>query len=179
MLLEQDSLHLKHMGDEHGIAALGASGEKFLGQLHGPLSVRLWLRMLSCTMIIEKRLRRRFIEQFGTTLPRFDVLAALDRHPRGVSMGELSQMLLVSNGNVTAIVRQLQQQAYVAVEPAAHDRRSLIVALTATGAAHFSELAAAHHRWIAAMLDGVPDDTQHALLSLLSGVKASISAETA
>lgn len=157
----------------------GGSDEKFQGQLHGPLSVRLWLRMLSCTTIIEKRLRRRFIEQYDTTLPRFDVLAALERYPDGITMGELSQLLLVSNGNVTAIVRQLQDQGHVAVAPAAHDRRSLIVALTAAGAAHFAALADAHHQWIAAMFEDVPETAQEALLRQLSAVKASIAAETA
>ncbi len=161
------------------MATAPESDEKLLGQLHGPLSVRLWLRMLSCTTIIEKRLRRRFIEQFDTTLPRFDVLAALERYPDGITMGELSQLLLVSNGNVTAIVRQLQDQAHVAVEPAPHDRRSMIVALTKNGAAHFAELAAAHHRWVEAMFHHVPNDAQQALLARLSAVKASIAAETA
>ena len=155
------------------------TGEKFLGQLHGPLSVRLWLRMLSCTTIIEKRLRRRFIEQFDTTLPRFDVMAALERYPDGITMGDLSQMLLVSNGNVTAIVRQLQEQGHVAVEPAAHDRRSVIVALTRSGAAHFADLAAAHHRWVEAMFADVSEEAQHGLLNRLSAVKASIAAERA
>ena len=93
------------------------------------------------------------------------------------TMGELSQLLLVSNGNVTAIVRQLQDQGHVALEPAAHDRRSVIVALTPAGAAHFAELSAAHHRWVEAMFAEVPQDAQQALLSQLSAVKASIAAE--
>lgn len=151
--------------------------EKYGGQLHGPMSVRLWLRMLSCTMVVEKRLRRRFIEQFDTTLPRFDVMAALDRRPDGISMGELSQMLLVSNGNVTSIVRQLQASGLVAVEPAEHDRRSLIVTVTKEGRTLFASMAAAHHRWIGAMMAEVPGDVQEELFDLLARVKASIGRE--
>lgn len=153
--------------------------EKHSGQLHGPMSVRLWLRMLSCTMVVEKRLRRRFIEQFDTTLPRFDVLAALDRQHVGISMGELSQMLLVSNGNVTAIVRQLQSDGLVEVEAAEHDRRSLIVTMTKQGRSSFADMVAAHHRWIGTMLGGVPDDVQEELFTLLTKVKTSIAQENA
>lgn len=153
------------------------TGEKYGGQLHGPMSVRLWLRLLSCSMVIEKRLRRRFIEQFDTTLPRFDVLAALDRRPKGITMGELSQMLLVSNGNVTSIVRQLQGDGHVSVEAAEHDRRVLIVTLTPAGATHFAELASAHHAWIGAMLADVPEEAQSQLFDLLALVRRSIARE--
>lgn len=153
--------------------------EKHGGQLHGPMSVRLWLRMLSCTMVVEKRLRRRFIEQFDTTLPRFDVMAALDRRVAGMTMGDLSQMLLVSNGNVTAIVRQLQGDGLVTVEPAEHDRRSLIVTMTKKGRASFARMAEAHHRWIGAMLAAVPEDMQEQLFTLLATVKTSIAQEDA
>ncbi|RVT42266.1 MarR family winged helix-turn-helix transcriptional regulator [Sphingobium algorifonticola] len=152
--------------------------EKYGGGESGPMSVRTWLRMLSCSMIVEKRLRRRFIEHYGTTLPRFDVLAALDRRPDGITMGELSQMLLVSNGNVTALVRQLQGDGHVTLQQDPDDRRSLIVQLTTTGAAHFAELAAAHHGWIADMFKGVSGDQQRALYDLLSVVKTSIAAES-
>lgn len=151
--------------------------EKYGGQLPGPMSVRLWLRMLSCTMVIEKRLRRRFIEQFDTTLPRFDVLAALDRRQHGMTMGDLSQMLLVSNGNVTTIVRQLQADGLVEVEPAEHDRRSLIVRMTKQGRARFAKMAAAHHRWVGAMLADVPAALQEELFTLLARVKTSIGQE--
>src|SRR5690606_13847978 len=76
--------------------------EKHDGGVTEPEAVRLWLRLLTCSMTIEKRVRRRLAEQFDTTLPRFDVLAALDRNPKGLTMGQLSQALLVSGGNLTA-----------------------------------------------------------------------------
>ncbi len=155
------------------------TAEKLGAHLHGPMSVRLWLRMLSCTMVVEKRLRRRFIEQFDTTLPRFDVLAALDRQDAGISMGELSQLLLVSNGNVTAIVRQLQSDGLVDVDAAKHDRRSLIVTMTARGRASFADMAAAHHLWLGRMFGGVPEDVLEQLFALLAKVKSSIAQENA
>lgn len=151
--------------------------EKHDGALAGRLDVRVWLRLLSCSTIIEKRLRRRFIAQYETTLPRFDVMAMLERHPEGVTMGELSRALLVSNGNVTSLVRQLEAEGFAASRPAAEDRRSQIVALTERGRHHFTDLAAAHHAWIKRMFAGMPQDDQRALYNLLAVLKASISAD--
>jgi DNA-binding MarR family transcriptional regulator len=151
--------------------------EKHDGALGGRMDIKVLLRLLSCSMTIEKRLRRRFIEQFDTTLPRFDVLAALERHHEGITMGELSRSLLVSNGNVTALVRQLEADGYVSSQPAPEDRRRYIVALTPQGRAHFKELAAAHHGWIAAMFDHVPDAQMAELYDLLAILKRSLGAE--
>ena len=130
--------------------------EKHDGALAGRTDVRVWLRLLSCSTIIEKRLRRRFIEQFNTTLPRFDVMATLERHRDGVTMTELSRTLLVSNGNVTALVRQLESDGLAASRPGLEDRRASVVVLTEEGRRHFAELAAAHHAWIKKMFACVP-----------------------
>jgi DNA-binding MarR family transcriptional regulator len=148
--------------------------DKHGGSVAGRMDVRLWLRLLSCSMVIEKRLRRRFADRFDTTLPRFDVLAALDRHPDGMTMGELSRALLVSNGNVTALVRQLHSRDLVTIETVPGDRRSQVVRLTPAGVAHFADLAAAHHAWVGTMLADVPADQQAQLFALLGAVKASI-----
>lgn len=128
-------------------------------------------------MTIEKRLRRRFVEQFDTTLPRFDVLAALDRHAEGITMGALSQSLLVSNGNVTSVVRQLEADGLLVSRAADDDRRRWIVALTDRGRAHFKDLAEAHHAWIAAMFAGVSEAELADLYDLLATLKQSIGAE--
>ena len=81
--------------------------DKLGGAPHSKRSLRLWLKLLSCTMIVEKRIRARLDSEFATTLPRFDVLAALERHPEGLTMGQLSRFMMVSNGNVTAVVNRL------------------------------------------------------------------------
>lgn len=151
--------------------------EKHGGGQAGPLDVRVWLRMLSCTMTIEKQLRRRFTDQYGTTLPRFDVMASLDRYPQGQTMGQLSRALLVSNGNVTAIVRQLQEQGLVETRPDPDDRRSSIARLSEQGKLEFDTLAAAHHAWIGQALAGLKPESQAALYELLAEMKASIAAE--
>lgn len=125
--------------------------EKHDGALDGSADLRLWLRLLSTTAAIEKRVRRRLVERHNTTLPRFDVLAALDRHRGGLTMGALSRMLLVSNGNVTSIVKTLGADGLVKTETAPNDGRVSLVTLTARGITVFADMAEAHHRWIDVM----------------------------
>ena len=148
------------------------SGEK-LEQASGPAEVRVWLRLLSVTMTLEKRLRRRFADEFSTTLPRFDVMAALDRRAGGLTMSALSRALLVSNGNVTAIVRQLEKEGLVETRADPGDRRSSVAALTAAGEARFAELAAAHHTWIEEAFADLPRGAQDQLYRLLGVLKQS------
>ena len=143
----------------------------------GALDLRMWVRLLACAKIIEKQLRRNFQERFDTTLPRFDVMAALDRVPDGLNMGALSRALLVSNGNVTSIVRQLQEQGNVLSRPDPEDGRSAIAILTPAGKAHFAELAAAHHQWVREALSDFPSDRQEQLLTLLTDLRRTLSKE--
>lgn len=122
--------------------------------------LRLWLQMLRVTRHVEAQLRERLRREFGTTLPRFDVLAALDRAPEGLSMTELSRALKVSNGNVTGIVDRLVADALVTRARGAHDRRSSRVALTAAGKEQFARMARVHASWIDEILAPLgPDDT--------------------
>jgi DNA-binding MarR family transcriptional regulator len=148
--------------------------EKHDGGVTEPEAVKLWLRLLTCSMTIEKRVRRRLADQFETTLPRFDVLAALDRNPKGLTMGQLSQALLVSGGNLTALVRQLEKQGLLEMNKAPSDGRSWIVRISPRGKRHFADIAVAHHHWIGEMLAGMSSDHSHALYSLLAELKDSI-----
>lgn len=140
------------------------------------LSLRVWLRLFSCTRLIEKRVRQGLGGQFDTTLPRFDILAALERCPEGMTMGALSRALLVSNGNVTAVVRTLTRDGLVTVEPLASDRRASRVRLTPAGARRFEAMAAAHQGWIEALLGGLAPDERETLYVSLGRLKASIAA---
>lgn len=132
-------------------------------------NLRLWLRLLGTAKTIEKRLQRGFAEQ-GTTLPRFDVLATLDHAGEPMAMGELSRALLVSNGNVTGIVKALAKDGLVAIGPLESDRRVSMVSLTAKGRTVFAELAAEHRRWVDYLLGNLGTaarDRLHADLGLL------------
>jgi DNA-binding MarR family transcriptional regulator len=141
--------------------------EKHDGALGDRSSVRVWLRLLSCTMAIEKEVQRRFADR-GMTLPRFDVLAALDRHGE-MNMGALSQALLVSNGNVTQLVQKLVRDGLVEMHKPPQDRRASIVRLTPEGRQLFSRLARSHQDWIDQLLGGL-DFTQRERLYVALGV---------
>jgi DNA-binding MarR family transcriptional regulator len=136
---------------------------------HQPL--KLWLRMLSCTVLIETEIRTRLRNEFGITLPRFDLMAQLERHPEGLRMGELSKRMMVTGGNVTGIAEQLVQEKLVVRVPDANDGRAYSVKLTAAGRRAFSRMAAAHGEWITELLGGVSSRDKGKLIELLSQIK--------
>lgn len=136
---------------------------------HQPL--KLWLRMLSCTVLIETEIRTRLRNEFGITLPRFDLMAQLERHPQGLRMGELSKRMMVTGGNVTGIAEQLVQEKLVVRVPDASDRRAYSVKLTAAGRRAFARMAASHEEWIAELLGGVSSKDKGKLIELLSQIK--------
>lgn len=158
--------------------ALTSIREKHDGALGDRSSVRVWLRLLSCTMAIEKEVQRRFAAR-GMTLPRFDVLAALDRNREGLSMSALSESLLVSNGNVTGLVKKLVGDGLIAMRKLPSDRRSSIVRLTPEGQAQFSRLARAHNDWIDQMLGGLNFTQRERLYVALGVLKMSIASASA
>jgi DNA-binding MarR family transcriptional regulator len=133
--------------------------------------LRLWLRLYAATSVVEREMRRFLRKHFATTLPRFDLMAALERAPDGLTMGELSRRLMVSGGNVTSIVGGLERDGLVCRRQPASDRRTTYVALTARGRAAFGEMARAHERWINALLADVADDDADALIDLLAELK--------
>jgi len=140
----------------------------------GKQRLRLWLRLLRATRAIESRLRERLRVRFATTLPQFDVMAALARQAAGITMGELSRMLIVSNGNVTGIVERLVADGLVARQPAAGDRRSFLVRLTPKGRAHFAALARAHQDWVNRMLADFGEAETQAMIRHLDGLPSRI-----
>ncbi len=133
-------------------------------------ALKLWLRLLACTTRVENVIRQRLRSEFGTTLPRFDLMAQLDRESAGLSMGELSARLMVTGGNVTGIVDQLEGEGFVVREDHPNDRRAYRVRLTAAGRRHFRRMAAVHETWIVELFDGwnAAQKTQvHELLATL------------
>ena len=150
--------------------------EKHDDAVSEPTAVRLWLRLLTCSLTIEKRVRRRLADEFDTTLPRFDVLAALDRRPNGMTMGELSQALLVTAGNLTALVRQLEKQGHLTLKRDPNDGRSWLVKISPTGRRYFRKVATEHHHWIARMFGGMSAEHSEHLYELLAELKHSLAA---
>jgi DNA-binding MarR family transcriptional regulator len=136
-----------------------------------PEALRLWLRLLTCTQIVEKQVRTQLREQFDTTLPRFDLMAQLERAPDGLKMNELSRRMMVTGGNVTGITDQLAAEGLVDRVDVEGDRRAYRVRLTPKGRKLFHEMAHQHESWIVAAFSGLSDKDIATLHRLLGKVK--------
>jgi DNA-binding MarR family transcriptional regulator len=134
--------------------------------------LRLWLRLLTCTTLIEGEVRRRLRDEFGVTLPRFDLMAQLDKAPNGMTLGELSQRMMVSNGNVTGLTERLVERGLLDRRPSPNDRRAQIVSLTAEGRRTFRAMARTHEDWIAQLFAGLDTVEIDQLMTLLAKTKA-------
>lgn len=167
---------------DRAVAAAGAvagrieSGRDSDAEAEAQGDVRLWLRLLACSASIERQVRRGLRRDFDTTLPRFDLMAQLYRAPEGLSMGELSERMMVTNGNVTGLAERLVQEGLVRRTPAADDRRRQTVALTPAGIAAFRRMTPAHAGWIEGMLAGLSGKEKQELLGLLARLKRSVEA---
>ena len=135
--------------------------------------LRLWLRLLTCTTLIEGEVRRRLRDSFEVTLPRFDLMAQLDKTPGGMTLGQLSSRMMVSNGNVTGLAERLVAQGLLDRKPSPSDRRAQIVSLTADGRRAFRAMARAHENWIAEIFAGLTAVEIDELMRLLAKTKAS------
>lgn len=133
--------------------------------------LRLWLRLLACSQLIEKRVRTQLRERFDTTLPRFDLMAQLERHPEGLKMKELSQRLMVTGGNVTGITDQLVAEGLVERMGVEGDRRAFLVRLTPEGRETFERMAVEHEKWIVQAFEGLSARELDQLHKLLGKVK--------
>lgn len=137
-------------------------------------SLRLWLRLLSCTATIERHVRERLRVRFDTTLPRFDMMAQLNREPRGLKMSELSRRLMVTGGNVTGITDQLESEGLVVRESDPADRRAYTVKLTPAGRRAFARMAAAHEQWVIGLFAGLYAGEKEQVYRLLAKLKVSL-----
>ena len=136
-----------------------------------PDELRLWLRLLSCSQLIEKQIRGLLREQFDTTLPRFDLMAQLEREPEGLRMNELSRRLMVTGGNVTGITDQLAAEGLVERAAVEGDRRAYRVRLTPKGREDFQRMAQAHEQWIVQAFATLAPQDRAQLHQLLGQVK--------
>jgi DNA-binding MarR family transcriptional regulator len=140
------------------------------------LSVRLWLRLLTCTNLVEGRVSSRLRDDFDTTLPRFDFLSQLERNAGGLRMTEISKRMMVTGGNVTRIADQLLAEGLITRSVAPGDRRAAIVKLTAAGRRAFAEMARNHEGWIVEMFAGLSETDRTQLYALLAKLKRHLNA---
>ena len=141
--------------------------------------LKLWLRLLTCCNLIEADIRRRLAAQFAVTLPRFDLLAQLDKVPDGLTLGETSRRMMVSNANVTTLVERLVADGLISRRTDPHDRRTSYISLTPEGRTAFAAMARAHEQWIAELFHGLDARDLASLMQLLGKTKASVGRATA
>ena len=153
----------------------GADTETRATSEHAP-DLRLWLRTLACTNLIENHIRSCLRAEFGITLPRFDLMAQLERSPQGLKMGELSKRMMVTGGNVTGITDQLVAEGLVVREDSPKDRRAYIVKLTPQGRHSFRKMAEAHEKWVVDLFGGMDEKQRGQLYELLAVLKTSAAA---
>jgi len=130
-------------------------------------SLRTWLRLLSCESLIEQKLRSEFRKQFDVTLPQFDVLSELDHAKSPLTMSELSQELMVSNGNITGVIDRLVTMGLVQRERPEHDRRIQYIQLTKAGSKEFHRMAKLHETWVSDLMTGISLKDMQQLQALL------------
>ncbi len=160
---------------EHEPVAAPASTDRESALDHDDkLELRVWLRLLTCANLIEGHVRAGLRESFSITLPRFDLLAQLDRAPDGLTMGELSDRLMVSNGNITGLVDRLVTEGLIGRAPSPSDRRRSRVRLTPAGKRAFDAMTPVHERWIDELFAGLTRTEMAELLVLLAKVKQSV-----
>jgi DNA-binding MarR family transcriptional regulator len=139
-------------------------------------ALKLWLRLLTCSNLIDRNIRRELRASFDCTLPRFDLLAQLERVPDGLKMSELSRRLMVTSGNVTGLADQLETEGLIVRDPVPGDRRATRLKLTAVGRQRFADMAADHEGWIV-QLFGALDRTELELaFTLLGKLKTGLNA---
>jgi DNA-binding MarR family transcriptional regulator len=137
-----------------------------------PDELRLWLRLLTCTQLIETRVRSNLREQFNTTLPRFDLMSQLEREPNGMLMKDLSKRMMVTGGNVTGITDQLVNEGLVERNDVEGDRRAYRVCLTSRGRKTFAAMAREHEQWIVDAFASLSAAERAALAKLLGRLKS-------
>lgn len=163
---------MKSLGDED-------IGREAAAKSSDHSAVKMWLRLLSCSTQIEQEIRSRLRVRFATTLPRFDYLAQLQRHPEGLRMNALSRYLMVSGGNVTGLTDQLVTEGWVERIADTQDRRSQIVKLTALGQSQFLAMAAEHEAWLVELFAGFDPADKHALYESLGRLRVHLAQQTA
>ncbi len=139
---------------------------------HG--AIRLWLRMLATQRLVETRTRRLLQERYGTTLPRFDLMAQLERAPAGLRMNELSKRMMVTGGNVTGITDGLAREGLVERVADPDDRRAWLVRLTRAGRRAFAAMAAEHERWVVEAFAPLTAREMAAMAALLARLKTHV-----
>lgn len=137
------------------------------------LAAGLWIRLAKCYGLVLREVRA-FENGSGVTLPQFDALAQLLRHPAGMTAGALSRALLVTAGNVTGIVSRLAARGLVTREALPHDRRAALVRLTPAGRRLAQAHVARHERRLRKIFSVLPAIDQARIRKSLERLRRSL-----
>jgi DNA-binding MarR family transcriptional regulator len=136
------------------------------------LDLRLWLRMMAVHKLITNEARRRLRTSFNMSLSRFDLMAQLDATKVGLRMGEISNRLMVTTGNITGLTDELEADGLVERTADPHSRRASLVRLTPKGRKLFRAAAKANAAWIAEFFSVLPAKDKKTMLEFFAAQKA-------
>jgi DNA-binding MarR family transcriptional regulator len=153
---------------------MAAALKENIGPVPGQIETRLWLQLLSLHGEIFAALNAMLGTEFGLSLAKFDVLAQLDRYPDGLALGQLSQNLKVSGGNVSGLVQRLLADDLISKAMSSEDRRSFIVRLTPKGEQLFRKAAEIHKKHLSKRLENIPAQELDTALSVLRSLSSKI-----
>lgn len=162
------------MTEEWNKAAISAVTEDFetRGANTDHIDLRLWLRMMALQKMIVNELRRRLRASSGMSLSRFDFMSQLDSTKVGMRMGELSDRLMVTTGNITGLADELEADGLIERLADPSSRRASLVRQTPKGRKQFRAAAKAHEAWIAEFFSVLSKKDKKILLELIGSQKA-------
>jgi len=135
---------------------------------------RAWMSLVRCFSSIESILMRFFAKNYNSSLPRYDVLTALAMHPDGWTMGELSELLMVSKGNVTGVIRRLEEDELVIKKTSSVDRRVQSVRISAQGRRLWDKMHADYDAIISSLMKGQSVSDLDALVRVLDQARDAV-----
>jgi DNA-binding MarR family transcriptional regulator len=142
------------------------------GATSGHQDLRLWLRMMAVHKLVTNEARRRLRADFNMSLSRFDLMAQIDSAGGSLRMGEISNRLMVTTGNITGLTDELEAEGLVERFADPRSRRALLVRLTPKGKKAFRAAAKANEDWIAEFFSALPAKDKKAMYEILGIQKA-------
>jgi MarR family 2-MHQ and catechol resistance regulon transcriptional repressor len=129
------------------------------------LALTLWVKLARASAVFA-RCTGEQIRSFGLTPAQFGVLEILG-HKGPMNPGDLCRKSLVSGGNMTVVVDNLERQGLVRRERSRQDRRAITVHLTPRGKRLFASVFPRHAAYVADLASVLTEEEQVRLGALL------------
>ncbi|MBX7153230.1 MarR family transcriptional regulator [bacterium] len=135
-------------------------------------ALTMWVKLARAFSVFNKRTHEH-IRTFGLTQPQFGVLECLG-HLGPMTTGDLCKKMLVSGGNMTVVIDNLEKEGLVGRERGDKDRRSVMIQLTPKGKKLFLRIFAKHAGYITTLVSVLTPDEQEQLGRLLKKLGLSL-----